>query len=120
MRKKILFLLLFFSLVGFSQESKKIEIIKLGKKYSKQEISAAFQTASLCAYTFFNKDNLVTLDDGSQVKILSANNNGVNQKDCYVADTAKIKNLVWSIKSNHLLIGYSNYSGKSTLKYPTK
>lgn len=120
MRKKILFLLLIFSVVGFSQETKKIEIIKIGQKYSKQEISTAFETANLCAYTFFNKENLVILDDGSQVKILSANNNGVNQKDCYVADTAKIKNLVWSIKSNHLLIGYPNYSGKSTLKYSAK
>lgn len=112
--------MLFFSIVGFSQEYKKIEIIKVGQKYSKQEISNAFERANLCAYTFFNKENLVTLDDGSQVKILSANSNGVHESDCYVSETKNFKSLVWSIQSNSLVIGYPNYSAKSTLKLSKK
>lgn len=112
--------MLFFNILAFSQESKKIEIVKIGKEYKKEQIFKAFENANLCAYTFFNKENLVTLDDGSQVKIFSANSNGVNQKDCYVADTANFKNLVWSIESNSLIIGYPNYSAKSTLKLSSK
>lgn len=112
--------MLFFSIVGFAQESKKIEIVKIGKKYNKEQVLNAFESATLCAYTFFNKVNLVTLDDGSQIKILSANNNGVGESDCYVSDSVNFKNLVWSIQSNRLVIGYPNYSAKSTLKLSAK
>lgn len=112
--------MLFFSIVGISQESKKIEIIKIGQKYNKKEILNAFESASLCNYTFLDKGNLVTLDDGSQINILPANSNLVKEKDCYVSESSNFKNLSWSIQSNSLVIGYPNYSGKSTLKSTVK
>lgn len=118
--KKLLLLLLLFSLFSFSQEKESnFKILKLGNKYSKELIQKAFSSANLCGSYFISKNNDIVFDDGTIVRLFSKME--INSKnmsnDCFVSDSTDFSHIHWSISPNAIIVkGYDARPNKAYTK----
>ncbi|MEW5675981.1 hypothetical protein ABGT15_06670 [Flavobacterium enshiense] len=121
MKKLLLLVFMMFCLSIYSQsKNANFTVIKIGNKYSKEVLTAAFQKADMCGNFYFSKSNDIVLDDGSVVRLLSRKEmqNGSSMSDtCFMYDDAKFGNYVWSITANgYVAKGVAVTPNKSYLK----
>ncbi|MCG2610983.1 hypothetical protein LZZ90_05640 [Flavobacterium sp. SM15] len=111
MKKLLLLVFTMFCLTVYSQsKNANFTVIKMGNKYSKKEITEAFQKAEMCGNYFQSKSNDIILDDGSVVRLFSRREmvNSSLDESCFLTDDIEIdKNIVWSILPNgYIAKGY--------------
>ena len=111
MKKVLLLILTMFCFSLYSQtKGEKFTILKIGNKYSKEAITAAFSKADMCGNFYVSKPNDILLDDGAVVRFFSKTEQGAASNlnnDCFVSDDFKFEKIVWSISSNgYIAKGY--------------
>lgn len=121
MKKVLLLILTMFCISLYSQtKGEKFTIIKIGNKYSKETIKAAFEKADMCGNFFLSKPNDITLDDGSVVRFFSKSEQGLTSNlsdQCFVADNYKFEKIVWSISPNgYVAKGHAVRPNKAYIK----
>lgn len=63
-----------FTLVSIKLSGQTFTIEKIGSTYTFEEITKAFSTADMRYHRFETADNILKLDDGAEIRILSINN----------------------------------------------
>jgi len=63
-----------FILVSVKLSGQTFTIEKIGSTYTSEEITKAFSTADMRYHRFETADNILKLDDGAEIRILSVNN----------------------------------------------
>lgn len=111
MKKVLLLILTMFCFSLYSQtKGEKFAILKIGNKYSKETITAAFSKADMCGNFYVSKPNDILLDDGAVVRFFPKTEQGVSSNlnnECFVSDDFKFEKIVWSITSNgYIAKGY--------------
>jgi hypothetical protein len=96
------FLLLLFWNCGYSQTN--YEIKSVGKKYSAEQLSQAFNSADFCGSFCESKRNRIVFDDGSVVELLSRKELEAQGKSlstsCFLSDDIKLNESVWSVTTD--------------------
>ena len=108
-------MMLFFNIL--SQDF--FEVKTIGGGYSLSTIQNSFRSSDFCGSFFETKRNVITLNDGSVIELKSKveldQENIVVNSNCFLVDSIKPIDYIWSIHSTgRLLKGFDN------IKYPTK
>jgi hypothetical protein len=111
---------MFMVVCAFSQNT--FEIIKVGTKYTFEEIHASFLQSDMCGSYFQTKRNRLEFNDGTIVEMKSKmelNNENIEiAESCYISDETIYYKAIWSISENNLLLkGFDNELFGSDKKY---
>ena len=112
MKKIMLCLVVFITTVSYSQnKTSYYSIVKIGKKYSKELITTAFNKADMCGSFYESKPNDIVFDDGSIVRLFSKKELGTStiSADCFIPDATKKQIIIWSIFPSGIIAkGYNS------------
>lgn len=112
-------LMMLCSFFAFSQS---FEVKNVGTQYSLSQIETAFANANFCGSYFTDKRNILVLNDGSIVELLSKeelNNNGFPiGESCFLNSNEVYYQAQWSITpEGHLLKGMNAYTSEKEYKH---
>lgn len=112
--KSLLLILAFIgigSMYSFGQSN--YEIKTLGTSYSVQQIEAAFGSAQWCGFIYLDKRNVIQLNDGSVIELLSANETSEKEdQSCIASDATVFQSAVWSISTTGKVVRKLTYNSK--------
>ena len=115
MNKKLVIAGIFISksLVLLSQQPV-YEILKKGTKYSSQEIKETFKHSDFCGLINPTEDYTIKFDDGTEVKIYSAQSSNSIDPECVRPENIMEVDVVWFIKEGNLLKAVNIKSNKKS------
>lgn len=120
MKQTFLLLIFLLTFMGFSQENKtNFEILKVGNKYSQEQIQKAFSNADLCGSYLVTRNHDIVFDDGTIVRLFSKNDlkSFRFSNDCFVADNTDFSHITWSITPSAIIVkGYQVRPNKAYTK----
>jgi len=93
--------------VNIAQSQTSFEIIQKGNTYSIEEINQAFNSANFCGAYFESKRNVITLDDGATIELLSALEISNIEAGCILNDDAKIAECEYGIVNGIIVKKYT-------------
>ncbi len=79
------------------------EVKTLGTTYSEAEIQTAFNSADFCGSHYATQRFLITLDDGSEVELLAANEITGFSENCVLAETANLPDCTYAINAGTII-----------------
>lgn len=112
--------MMFMVFCAFSQNT--FEIIKVGTKYTADQITNAFLKADMCGSYSQTKRNTLEFNDGTIVE-LKSKTELVEEKihlpeSCFLSDETVYYKAIWSIAENNLLLkGFDNEHFGTDKKY---
>ena len=107
-------LIVFCSFFAFSQN---FEVKNVGSQYSSNQIETAFSNANFCGALFAGKRNVIVLNDGSTVELLSGQElteQGISiSESCFLNNDEVYYQAQWTITpEGHLLKGMNAYTSE--------
>lgn len=85
-----------------------LEVTSLGTKYTEEQISNAFNSGNFCPYFYETKRNVLILDDGATLELLSKEEQGISDENCGQNDNHIFPEYVWAISTSGIVTKKSN------------
>ena len=100
--------IMLFAFIGQTQSN--YEIISTGDEYSEQQITDAFGSANFCGFFFINNRNIIVLNDGSIIELMSSAESDQITVECSRVDEYIFPDAVWSISESGKVVRKLSYS----------